>query len=121
MFSFQSVGHFFASVAHDIKTVGSFLQSHQQQIDTTLQTGAAVVSLLDPALAPLATTIERAGEAALGEVLSAVSKLSDAEAAHGVNISLDAAAITEFKKLLADIEKLKPGMMASAAAIEPAK
>ena len=81
MFSFASPGHFFASVSHDIKVGVTFLQNHQAQIDSTLQVGANVVSALDPALAPLAQVIDRAGEAALGEILAVVSKASDAEAA----------------------------------------
>lgn len=117
MFTFKSVGHFFASVAHDIKVGVTFLQNHQQQINADLQTGAAIVSIADPALAPIATTIERAGEAALGEVLAVVSKLTDAEADAGTSIPLDAAAIAEFKTLIVDIEKLKPGTVTSAAAI----
>lgn len=117
MFSFKSVGHFLASVAHDVKVGVTFLQNHEAQINSGLQTAAAIVSVADPALAPIATTIERAGEAALGEVLAVVSKLSDAEAAHGASISLDAAAIAEFKQLLVDIEKLKPGTTATAAAM----
>lgn len=111
MFSFKSLGHFFASAAHDIKVGVTFLQNHQTQIDGVLQTGAAVVSIADPAFAPLATEIERAGEAALGEIFAVVSKISDAEAAHGVNISLDAAAIAEFKALFAAISQIKPSAM----------
>jgi hypothetical protein len=117
MFSFKSAGHFLASVAHDIKVGVTFLQNHEKQIDTGLQTAAAITGLLDPALAPIASTIERAGEAALGEVLAVVAKLTDAEAAQGTNIPLDAAAIAEFKQLISDIEKLKPGTVATAAVI----
>lgn len=109
MFSFKSLGHFFASVAHDVKVGVTFLDNHQKQIDTGLEATAAVVSVADPALAPIATEIERAGEAALGEVFAVVSKVDAAEAAKGVSVTLDAVAVAEFKTLLADIEKLKPG------------
>jgi hypothetical protein len=109
MFSFKSLGHFFASAAHDIKVGVTFLTTHQQQINAVGETVAAVVGVADPALAPLATSIERAGEAALGEVLAVVSKLDDAAAAKGASVSLDAAAVAEFKALIASIEKLKPG------------
>ena len=121
MFSFKSLGHFFASAAHDIKVGVTFLQAHQPQIDSALETGAAVVSIADPALAPLATQIERAGEAALGEVFAVVSKLNDAEAAHGVSISLDSAAIAEFKNLLALITQLKPSAMIPPASLTEPK
>jgi hypothetical protein len=109
MFSFASPGHFFASLSHDIKVGVTFLQNHQAQIDSTLQVGANVVSALDPALAPLAQVIERAGEAALGEILAVVSKASDAEAAKGIDITLNQAVVQEFKNLLLCFEKIKPG------------
>jgi hypothetical protein len=109
MFSFASPGHFFASLSHDIKVGVTFLQNHQAQIDSTLQVGANVVSALDPALAPLAQVIERAGEAALGEILAGVSKASDAEAAKGIDITLNQAVVQEFKNLLLCFEKIKPG------------
>ena len=109
MFSFASPGHFFASLSHDIKVGVTFLQNHQAQIDSTLQVGANVVSALDPALAPVAQAIERAGEAALGEVLAAISKASDAEATRGIDITLNQAVVQEFKNLLLSFEKIKPG------------
>ena len=117
-FNFKSVGHFFASAAHDAKVIATFLQVHQPQINKVAETGAAVISIADPALAPLATVIERAAEAALGEVLAVVSKLTDAEAAKGANVALDAAAIAEFKTLLASMEKLNPGTLAAATAVK---
>jgi hypothetical protein len=109
MFSFASPGHFFASLSHDIKVGVTFLQNHQAQIDSTLQVGANVIGALDPALAPLAQVIERAGEAALGEVLAVISKASDAEAAKGIDITLNQAVVQEFKNLLLSFEKIKPG------------
>jgi hypothetical protein len=118
VFSFKSVGHFFASVTHDVKVGLTFLANHQAQIDTGLATGAALLSTADPALAPIASQIERASEAALGEVLAAVSKVTDAAGAGGVSVSLDTAAVAEFKQLIAAIEKLKPGTVATAAALQ---
>lgn len=109
MFSFQSLDHFFASAAHDVKVGLTFISNHQTQINNVLGTATAVVSLTDPALAPIATQIDRAAEAALGEVLAVVSKLDEAAAQKGVSITLDAAAVAEFKNLLALIESLKPG------------
>jgi hypothetical protein len=111
MFSFKSVGHFFASAVHDSKV---WLSGHQSQIDAGLRAGATVISAVDPALAPLAMQLERASEAALGQVLAVVSTVSDASAAQGLNLQLDQSAIAEFKALIAAIEKIKPGTVATA-------
>lgn len=117
MFNFKSVGHFLASAVHDTKV---FLAGHQAQIDGALRTGATIISVADPALAPLAIAIERASEAALGSVLAAVSTGDAAVAAKGLNLELDAATINEFKDLLAAIEKAKPGIVATAHSLKPA-
>ena len=117
MFAFRSLGHFFAAAAHDAKACVSFVSSHQAQIDRGLETAAVAVSALDPALAPLAATIERAGEAVLGEVLAVVSKLEAAGEAKGVDVALDASVVAELKALLAAIEKLKPGSTKPAAGL----
>jgi hypothetical protein len=119
-FGFKSIGHFFASVAHDVKTVATFISSHQAQIDTTLQVGAQVISTADPALAPLASIIERAAEAALGEVLAAVSATDAAMTDKGLSITLDSAAVADFKSLLAQIEAAKPGATVVPAGLVPA-
>lgn len=109
MFMFKTLGHFFASLAHDVTVGIQFLGKHEKQIDTVMQAGATIASAIDPALAPIATEIERAGEAVLGEVFAVVSKVDAAAEAKGVSITLDKAAVAEFKVLLQKIEALKPG------------
>lgn len=118
MFSFKSLGHFFASVVHDIK-VGAdattqFLTKNEAAIDKDAETAATVIAAADPALAPVVTSIERAGEALLGEALAAVNAV-DAAANSPATITLDVAAVQEIKALGADITKLK-----GAAAVPPA-
>lgn len=109
MFLFKTLGHFFASLAHDVRVGITWLSNHQKQIDTVVETAGTIVSAIDPALAPIATEIERAGEAVLGEVFAVVSKIDAAAADKGISIELDSAAVAEFKTLLAKIEALKPG------------
>lgn len=116
-FTLKSVGHAFATVVHDVSVAVDFLIKHQGQINQNIAAGVAVVSFIDPAVAPLATTIARAGESLLGEALAVAHKLSDAEAQKGINVQLDYAAYQELKALLASIEKLSPGAVATAAAI----
>jgi signal transduction histidine kinase len=122
-FSITSIGHFFAIAVHDLKTGLTFLVAHE----STVETAVSVASLIDPALAPLATTIERAGEALLGDALATVSALDAATAAKGANLTLDAQTITDLKQLLADIQKVKPaaaavpaGLPLTSASIQPA-
>lgn len=118
MFSFQTVGHFFASLVHDIKVgaeaTAQFISKNQSTIDQDAEIAATLISAADPALAPIVTSIERAGEALLGEALAAVNAVS-AAANSPVTITLDIAAVNELKQLGADISKLK-----GAAAVPPA-
>lgn len=110
MFSFKSAGHFFATVVHDIKTgidaTTAFLTAHESQIEQAGAVATSIISAADPALAPLATSIERAGEALLGEALAAVSALSTATT-QPLNITLDVDAVTELKTLFGQIKTIK--------------
>lgn len=108
MFNFKSVGHFFASVVHDLKVGAQYLEAHEAQINAAVATGVAVISLADPALAPLAVVISRAEEALLGDFLAVIEKAGDAGHADGLNLKLDADTVAAGKKLLSDIKKLKP-------------
>lgn len=120
MFTFKSVGHFLASAAHDMKVGVQWLTTHQQQINAIGETAATVVGVVAPQYAPIATAIERAGEAALGEVLAVIDRLDEAAAAKGASVTLDAAAVAEFRALLAKMKALNPTAMTVPANLLPA-
>jgi hypothetical protein len=102
MFSWQSAGHAFASLFHDVvvgsrkvETVLQFVQKDQSEIE-------AVTGLIDPG----AAVIERIAFGALGELVGAVHSVGLAAAVNGVNITFDAAAVAEIKNLIAQYPQI---------------
>jgi hypothetical protein len=110
MFAIKSVGHFFARLVHDVRVGEAAVVSHEAQIRKVAaeagEAAVAVISVVDPVLAPLASSIERAGEDLLGEALAATSKV-DAAVKAPLTITLDVEAAEELKQLLADIKAAK--------------
>ena len=104
-FKISSVGHFFAICVHDVKVGLTFLVAHQAQAETVVNVATAA---LDPALLPIETTLERAGEGLLGDALALVDSLDEATAAKGTSLPLDKQTIADLKLLLADIRKVHP-------------
>lgn len=113
MFKIASIEHALATVAHDIvkgaKAVDSFIQkaaglakADQPFIDQLLQE-------VDPAAVPL----ERAAFAALGLVAKAAGEADQVAAAKGLNITLDAQALADFKTIYAQLSS-KAKLMAAA-------
>ena len=107
MISFKSVAHFLATVSHDVlvgaRAVEHALAANEQKIDKTIELAAQIVSAVDPALAPVASLVQRGAEAALGEVLSAIAKADAAAEQDGLNVTLDAETVKEFKALFAQL------------------
>ena len=124
MFSFKSVPHFFASLVHDVRVGAAAVEAHSAQIQKVAseagEAAVAVISVADPVLAPLASSIERAGESLLGEALAAVSKVDAAEKSP-LTITLDVDAAQELKTLFSDIKAAKGVVAVTPPASLPAK
>jgi len=101
-FGFASVGHFFASVFHDIH-VG--LQFVEKKALPAIEAAAPIIEGITGLIDPPAVILERAAFQALGVVTAAVSSADAAAVQNGLNISLDAQAVADFKALIATFEK----------------
>ncbi len=107
MFSFKSLGHAFATFAHDVKVAIQWAIQNQRAIDTTITVAADVIATLDPSVAALAFEIERASEALLGEALAAVSTLSAADASTGIVIHMQPEVVKDVVDLLNKMKAAK--------------
>jgi hypothetical protein len=102
MISFQSIGHAFAFA---LEKVHAGLQAVEKiipavQKDATIVEG--ITALIPGAGAQTAVAIERVAFGVLGDVAAAVNAADQATLAKGVSVTLDSAAATAVKTLLAD-------------------
>lgn len=111
IFSFQNLGHAFASALHDIHVGLAWAAQETAKIQaaapSVLSATTPAIQALFPQYAPTITEIERAAFSLLGTV-TAVIHTSDATA-NGVTVSLDAATVTAIKDL---ITQYKPQLAA---------
>lgn len=97
-FGFSSLGHFFAAAFSDLKKAEQFVISQLPKVLAQEGTVEAITSLVPGGQA--AVLVERAAFQALGLVLATVHAASDAQAANGVDVKLDAALVQAFKDLI---------------------
>lgn len=113
-FKFASVEHFIATGFNKIKSdadaVAKYLGAHLAGIDKAADTAAAIVGVVDPALAAAALAIDRSGQAALAAITQAIEKAGSAADANGVNVPLDAAAVAAYKEAIATVKAVSPNL-----------
>jgi phenylalanyl-tRNA synthetase beta subunit len=104
-FGFKSLGHFFATAISDLKIATRYLETkilpETQSVLKEVETVTADVAVFVPQ-ANTALVIERAVDAAAGELLAAFSAVDVAEGSSLVNVSFDAAVVIAFKAFIAD-------------------
>lgn len=100
-FSFQNIGHFFATVAADIVKGARAAVSVMNRAENI----APEVEALTGLLFPQAAELERAAFALLGVAAQVVSETGDAAAANGLNITLDQQLVADIKALIPAIEQ----------------
>lgn len=108
-FGWNSIGHFFASAAHDLGVGLQFLQAHQAAIDTATSTGVAIVGIIDPALKPVLDVVPRVEKAIVGEVYAVLDK-SIAAVGQPLNITIDQALADQLRQVWPDIKKAAESM-----------
>jgi len=99
-FNFKSLGHFFASVFHDIHVAATAINT---KILPVIEKEAPViegVTGLIPGVGTAAQIIERAAFASLGQVAAAVHGADAAALANGVNVQLDAEFVADIQALI---------------------
>jgi propanediol dehydratase large subunit len=100
-FSFNNIGHFFATVAADIvkgARAAASIMSKAEKIEPE-------VEALTGLLFPQAVEVERAGFLLLGMAAQAIIETGDAAAAKGANITLDRQLVADIKALIQAIEQ----------------
>jgi hypothetical protein len=100
MFSFKSIGHFFASVAHDIVKVSRIAAPVVAKVAEAEPTVEAISQLIYPEAVPL----ERGAFQLLGMAAEAISAAGDAVEANGINLTLDKNIVADIKALIPAIE-----------------
>ena len=103
MFGFANVRHFFASAIHDIKVGFQAVEKAEPEItkvEGEVNTATSDLAAVGVPGAATALTIERAGEAALGTILSEVSAAGATAEKDGLSIQLSADEYAQFKAFL---------------------
>lgn len=98
--SFNSVGHFFATVLHDIHVAAVAVA----KFSITASSVEPVIEGVTNLVYPPAVAIERVAFALLGEGAHAVVSADAAASANGVNLTLDAALVADVKALIANFK-----------------
>ena len=95
MFQFKNLGHAIAHVAEASVSKSRAVADVLGKIQGSEALVENVTTLVDPSAVP----IERAGYAALGIISSAIATADSAAVQKGLNIGLDAEAVTAFKSI----------------------
>ena len=125
-FSLATFEHEVATVVSKIKAgalaVENFVANQAPNIQKDLQVGAAIAQFI-PGLGPIATVVDRAGEASLGVLLKAVKDSQAIQTQVGgsgtvaLTINLEQTLFNDFKQLLPAIEGKFPVMTVSTLAV----
>jgi hypothetical protein len=94
-FSFDSVEHALASVAHDTVVAGRAVALSANKIQKAAPEIEGVTGLIDPS----AVVIERAAFAALGSIAKAANDTAVSASANGLNVPLDEATIKDYSQI----------------------
>lgn len=81
----------------------TFIEGHQGQIDNDMRDAAAAVTVINPAAGGIATTIDRIGEAVLGEVAAIAKDVAEAPDAKTFVVNLPIEFLPQLKALFAKV------------------
>jgi hypothetical protein len=101
-FTWQSVGHAFASLFKDVVTVSNKVITVIGEVGKD----ATLIEQLTALVSPQSVVVEQIAFGALGELVAAVQALESASAANGVNVSFDATVVAEVQKLITDFPQI---------------
>lgn len=100
-FGFASIGHFFASVFHDVHVGLSYVE---KTAIPAIQKAEPLIEGITSFIDPPAVVIERAAFQALGLISGAVHTADQAVLSNGLNVQLDAQTVAAFKALIVQFE-----------------
>jgi hypothetical protein len=96
--------HALASAAKDIVAAAKFVQSSVLPALTKAQAQASTIEAVTGLVNPAAVNIERAAFAVLGAVIKGIGDGSQAVAAGGINVLLDAALVADIKAIMSVVK-----------------
>ena len=95
-FTWQSIGHAFASLFKDVVTVSKKVEI----VLSDVQAEAPIIEALTTLVSPGAAAVEQIAFGALGALVAAVHGVDAAAGANGINVSFDATVVAEIKALI---------------------
>jgi hypothetical protein len=101
-FTWQSVGHAFASLFKDVVTVSNKVVAVLGEVGKD----SALIEQLTSLVSPQAVVVEQIAFGALGDLVAAVQALDSASAANGVNVTFDGTVVAEVQKLITDFPQI---------------
>lgn len=101
-FTWQSVGHAFASLFKDVVNVSKKVEV----VLSDIQAEAPVIEALTSLVSPGAASVEQIAFGALGSLVAAVHATEAAATANGVNVTFDATVVAEIKALIAEFPQI---------------
>jgi hypothetical protein len=101
-FTWQNVGHAFASLFKDVVTVSK----KAEVVLSSIQAEAPLVESLTTLVSPGAAAVEQLAFGALGSVVAVVHSTEDAAMANGINVSFDASVVAEIKAIIAQFPQI---------------
>jgi hypothetical protein len=104
--------HAFATAAKDIVSASKVIQTSVLPVLTKAATQASTIEAVTGLVSPAAVNIERVAFALLGVIIRTITDGSQAVAASGLNVLLDAA-------LVADVKAIMPAVRTQAAQLMP--
>ncbi len=107
-----TVEHSLASGVQKVHDLGMWILHVGKPALEKIEASAATIEAITGLISPAAASIERVGAALLGRALKAIDSIEAAEAAGGVNITLDAAMIADLKAILPIIKEHAPPVVA---------
>ena len=98
-----TVEHALAKAAQDLVNAARFVAHHVIPILEKAKSDEATIEAITGLVSPSAVNIERAAFAVLGVVIKTLGDGSEAIAAGGLNVQLDAALVADIKSIMAAV------------------
>jgi hypothetical protein len=107
-----SVEHVFAAAITDARKAAKVIQQTILPALQTVHADASTIEAISGLIDPRLVNVERAADAVLGLVIKAITDAGSAQAAGGVNITLDAALVADIKSIIPMVQQLAGSNMA---------
>ncbi|HUA61544.1 MAG TPA: hypothetical protein VML19_22485 [Verrucomicrobiae bacterium] len=111
-----TVDHAYAAAAKDVVAAANFIQGKVLPLLQKANTQASTIEAITGLVSPGAANVERAAFAVLGTIIKSVEAAGAAAGSGGLNITLDAALISDIKAIIPAVKSQAAVPAATAAA-----